>query len=179
MIFLAGGTKLERFLPKKQDTQRKLLNLENWCSGEVSKNANIWLSKSIFYVKNHLNFSDLFFIEEFQFQGRRKVCKSGRAHNVVGIICPPPPTLCVQMDFTRTYLANNTYNNINHVCRYFYTILVVLKYHRRLWENIFDKNISRCINTYIKVLYLAFFWIFMLLKMSVSKILSHRRLWYF
>ena len=35
--FSKGGTKLERFLPKNQHTQRKLLNFENWVSGEVSK----------------------------------------------------------------------------------------------------------------------------------------------
>ena len=29
--FQAGGTKLERFLPKNQHTQRKLLNTDNWC----------------------------------------------------------------------------------------------------------------------------------------------------
>ena len=29
-----GGTKLERFLPKNQHTQRKLLNFENWVNGE-------------------------------------------------------------------------------------------------------------------------------------------------
>ena len=34
-----GGTKLERFLPKNQPTQRKLLNFENWIDGEVSKSA--------------------------------------------------------------------------------------------------------------------------------------------
>ena len=28
--FQAGGTKLERFLPKNQHTRRKLLNFENW-----------------------------------------------------------------------------------------------------------------------------------------------------
>ena len=28
--FQIGGTKLERFLPKNQHTQRKLLNFENW-----------------------------------------------------------------------------------------------------------------------------------------------------
>ena len=28
-----GGTKLERFLPKNQYTQRKLFNFENWTSG--------------------------------------------------------------------------------------------------------------------------------------------------
>ena len=31
--FLSGGTKLERFLPKNQHTQRKLFNFENWISG--------------------------------------------------------------------------------------------------------------------------------------------------
>ena len=35
--FQAGGIKLERFLPKNQYTQRKLLNFENWVNGEVSK----------------------------------------------------------------------------------------------------------------------------------------------
>ena len=37
----------------------------------------------------------------------------------------------------------------------------------------------RCINTNIKGVYLEFFGIFMLLEMSVSKILFHRRLSYF
>ena len=37
--FQTGGTKLERFLPKNQLTQRILLNFENWVSGEVSKSA--------------------------------------------------------------------------------------------------------------------------------------------
>ena len=35
--FQTGGPKLERFLPKNQHTQRKLLNFENWVNGEVSK----------------------------------------------------------------------------------------------------------------------------------------------
>ena len=42
----------------------KLLNFANWCDGEVSKSAEIRLSKSIFYVKNHQNVSDVFFVEE-------------------------------------------------------------------------------------------------------------------
>ena len=37
--FQTGGTKLERFLPKNQHGQRKLLNFENWLNGEVSKSA--------------------------------------------------------------------------------------------------------------------------------------------
>ena len=36
-VFKRGGSKLERFLPKNQHTQRKLLNFENWVSGELSK----------------------------------------------------------------------------------------------------------------------------------------------
>ena len=36
--FQTGGTKLERFLPKNQHTQRKLLNFK-WVNGEVSKSA--------------------------------------------------------------------------------------------------------------------------------------------
>ena len=32
--FQTRGTKLERFLPKNQHTQRKLLNFENWTNGE-------------------------------------------------------------------------------------------------------------------------------------------------
>ena len=35
--FSSKGTKLDRFLPKNQDNQRKLLNFENWVNGEVSK----------------------------------------------------------------------------------------------------------------------------------------------
>ena len=38
--FQARGTKLEGFLPKRH-TQRKLMNLENWCNGEVSKSAKM------------------------------------------------------------------------------------------------------------------------------------------
>ena len=36
-VFIRGGTKLERFLPKNQHTQRKLLNFENWCNGRGQK----------------------------------------------------------------------------------------------------------------------------------------------
>ena len=87
--------------------------------------------------------------------------------------------LCVQMDFTRTFEANTKCNSIKYVWSHFYQLLVVLKYHRCLWNNIFDTDIFRCINTNIKGVYLAIFGIFMLLEMSVSKILFHRRLWCF
>ena len=39
--FQAGSTKLERFLPKNQHSQGKLLNFENWVNGEVLKSAKI------------------------------------------------------------------------------------------------------------------------------------------
>ena len=38
--FQTGDTKLDRFLPKNQHTQRKLLNFENWVNGEVSKSGH-------------------------------------------------------------------------------------------------------------------------------------------
>ena len=60
--FQVRGTKLERFLPKNQHTQKELFNFENWCYGEVSKSASIWVSKSMFYVKNHWNLSCFFSI---------------------------------------------------------------------------------------------------------------------
>ena len=34
--FSSGVVKLERFLPKHQHTQRKLLNFENWCKGQFN-----------------------------------------------------------------------------------------------------------------------------------------------
>ena len=39
--FQTGDTKLERFLPKNQHIQRKLLNFEFWINGELSKSAKI------------------------------------------------------------------------------------------------------------------------------------------
>ena len=56
-------------------------------------------------------------------------------------------------------------------------LLVVLNYIDA-YEIISMTDIFTCINTHIKGTYLAFFGIFMLLEMSVSKLLFHRRLWY-
>ena len=44
--FQMGGTKLERFLPKNQHPQRKLLNFENWikvgyCKKSLRKNVTL------------------------------------------------------------------------------------------------------------------------------------------
>ena len=53
--FQMGGTKLERFLPMNQPTQRKLLNFENWVNGELSKIgphfSNKVIQKLIFKLK--------------------------------------------------------------------------------------------------------------------------------
>ena len=42
-----GDTKLERFLPRNQHTQRKLLNLELWINGELSKIGHHYSNKVI------------------------------------------------------------------------------------------------------------------------------------
>ena len=58
--FSSWGYKIWKIFAKNQHTQKKLLNFENWCNGEVSKSAKIQLSKSIFYAKNHRNLSHFF-----------------------------------------------------------------------------------------------------------------------
>ena len=59
--YQVGSTKLERFLPKNQHTQRKLLNFEFLNNGDLSKSAIIGLSKSFFFVKIHPNLSQFFY----------------------------------------------------------------------------------------------------------------------
>ena len=55
---------------------------------------------------------------------------------------------CVlQWVFMRTFQTNTKCNNINHVRSHFYKSLVVSKHQGHLWANIFDTDISRCINT--------------------------------
>ena len=59
--FSSGGTKFERFLPKNQHTQLKLLNFENWCNGGgVKKCLN-------FQRKKLLESFSFFFIKECHF----------------------------------------------------------------------------------------------------------------
>ena len=53
----------------------------------------------------------------------------------------PPPPLCFEMDFMWTFQASTKCNNRNSVRSHLYQDLVVLKHHRRLWANIFDKDI--------------------------------------
>ena len=67
--FQMGYTKLERFLPKNQPTQRKFLNFENWTNGEVSKSAkspNLPTFKVNFlYQKLSESFSIFFSLKNF------------------------------------------------------------------------------------------------------------------
>ena len=48
--FQAGGTKLERFLPKNQHTQRKLLNFENWVNEGLRSFKKSEFQKSIIFI---------------------------------------------------------------------------------------------------------------------------------
>ena len=56
MEFQVWGYKIERFLPKNQHAQRKLLNFENWCSRELSKLGIILIIKWSLLGKNLSNF---------------------------------------------------------------------------------------------------------------------------
>ena len=49
-------------------SQIKSLNFVNWSYGEVAKSAEVGRSNSIFYIKNHSNLYDFFFIEEYEFR---------------------------------------------------------------------------------------------------------------
>ena len=59
--FQTGGTKLERFLLKNQNTQRKLLKFENLVNGEISKSANIDF-QSQFSMSKIIRISQVFFL---------------------------------------------------------------------------------------------------------------------
>ena len=61
--FQTGGTKLERFVPKNQHTQRNLLNFGSWLNGEVSK----FDFQSQFCMSNIIR-NIFFFVGEYQFR---------------------------------------------------------------------------------------------------------------
>ena len=44
---IGGGKRLDRFLPKKQRAQRKLLNFKNWVNGKLSKIGHHFSNKGI------------------------------------------------------------------------------------------------------------------------------------
>ena len=59
-VFKGGIQNKQGFWLKINCIQMKLPNFEIWSNGELSKSTIIWLSKSIFYVKNHPNLSGFF-----------------------------------------------------------------------------------------------------------------------
>ena len=69
-----GGTKLERFLPKNQHTQRKLLNFENWVNGDWGGVKKCKITQPLDFqsqfsiLKIISIFLKFFFIEEYQFR---------------------------------------------------------------------------------------------------------------
>ena len=67
LSFQERDTQLDIFLAQNQYSKRKRSYFVKWHSGELSKNAKIWLSESIFYIKNYVNLSKLFFIEKYTF----------------------------------------------------------------------------------------------------------------
>ena len=87
----------------------------------------------------------------------------------------PTPPLCVQMNFTQTFQTNTKCKNINLVWSHFCNILVVLKYHRCLWANIFDTDICRSINIPKK----GQIHHFNASRNVCVKVLTGRHLWYF
>ena len=67
--FQTGDTKLERFLPKNQHTQRKLLNFEFWINGELCQKVPKFDIQSQFSMSKIIRiFLNSFFIEEYQFR---------------------------------------------------------------------------------------------------------------
>ena len=73
------------------------------------------------------------------------------------------------MNFMRTFGANTKCNNIHYVWSHFYQILVVLKYHRRLWDNIFNTDISRSRNIPKNAKYTPLMWVFMHISEQLYK----------
>jgi hypothetical protein len=74
-IFQTWGTKLERFLPMNQHTQRKLLKSENWVNGSLRSFQKSGFLKSIIFIcpekkclklKSWLNFNAIFYINKIE-----------------------------------------------------------------------------------------------------------------
>ena len=65
---LSGDTKLDRFSPKNQHIQRKFLNFQNWCSGEVCQKVPKFDFQSQFSMSKIIRIFLSFFIEKYQFR---------------------------------------------------------------------------------------------------------------
>ena len=73
--FQGRDTKLERFLAKNQHTQRKLLNFENWSSGELSKIGTILENKGIKRLMLSKNVNNQKFALKLIFFNKKKLRK--------------------------------------------------------------------------------------------------------
>ena len=122
---------------------------------------NIWtLARNRFSIKKYkksLSTQVLFMADFFVFWKNRDLEYLGTSNifvfpwfNSMPYVSHTAHSLCVEMDFTRTFQASTKCNNKNSVWSHLYQILVVLKHHRRLWANIFDTDISRSISKYPK-----------------------------
>ena len=81
----------------------------------------------------------------------------GMSKHLVGSIQCDGHNVPPSVDLTRTFQTTTKYNNINNVWSQLYKILVVLKYTRHQWANIFDKDICRSINIPEKAKYVHLF----------------------
>ena len=70
-----GGTKLERFLPKNQHTERKLLNFKNFVNGELSKIGLHFNDKGILKLMLSKNVNNKKCAPNFQFFNEKKLKK--------------------------------------------------------------------------------------------------------
>ena len=77
-----------------------------------------------------------------------------------------------------TFLKSVRSNEKDEVCPSFVVEIFTKYLHRGgvrwPWVSVFDTDISGCINTYIKLVYLAFFGTFMLQQLSVSNVAQLR-----
>ena len=118
--------------------------------------------KSLFIPFNFSLIGKLLFLDTVQ--ARRKVWNPDGAKSsdvlakfaplpLIGIVSlskfgrrSHPPVPVISNGFYTDISNQHQVQQYNHVWSHFYKILVVLKWHRCLWANIFDTDISRCIN---------------------------------
>ena len=68
-IFQKEDTKLERFLAKNQNIQRKLLDIKFWINGKLSKSAEFDIQSQFSMSKIIRIIPNFFFIEEYDYRG--------------------------------------------------------------------------------------------------------------
>ena len=68
----AEDKKLEKFFPKNQHTQRKLLNFENWCCGKLSKIIHHFSNKLILKLMLSNNVKNKKYARKLVFSNKKK-----------------------------------------------------------------------------------------------------------